>query len=118
MHGLANGNAASRYSRLADSGRAPLRADDNRLAGGLFMLLHAERAVGRVVDNLADSYLRHVARSFWQAFLSGAVLSVVPAVFPPARFIDAVFLDAWRRRVWCAMTLLILPVLVAVSRYS
>lgn len=38
-----------------------------------------------------DSYLWHVVRfSFWQAFLS-AVLSVVPAVFSPARFIDAVF---------------------------
>lgn len=37
-----------------------------------------------------DSYLWHVVRfSFWQAFLS-AVLSVVPAVFSPARFIDAV----------------------------
>ncbi|SQJ27449.1 ABC transporter integral membrane protein [Salmonella enterica subsp. enterica] len=43
-----------------------------------------------------DSYLWHVVRfSFWQAFLS-AVLSVVPAVFLAARFIDAVFLDVWR----------------------
>lgn len=43
-----------------------------------------------------DSYLWHVVRfSFWQAFLS-AVLSVNPAVFSPARFIDAVFLDVWR----------------------
>lgn len=43
-----------------------------------------------------DSYLWHVVRfSFWQAFLS-AVLSVVPAVFSPARFIDAVFTDVWR----------------------
>lgn len=53
QHGLANGNAPSAVnSRLADSGAVRRRADDNRLAGGLSGAL-AERAVGRVVDNLA-----------------------------------------------------------------
>ncbi len=39
-----------------------------------------------------DSYLWHVVRfSFWQAFLS-ALLSVVPAIFSPARSIAGAFL--------------------------
>lgn len=50
--------------------------------------------------------------SFWQAFLS-AVLSVVPAVFSPARFIDIPFSGRLALLRLCAMTL-ILPVLVAV----